>query len=333
MHKKIITIFLITIMCTTPLYRVQAGYWGENFGANSYKQMLEEMSRKIMEAINAAAKMAAIKQATSTIENLLYGGSSSPRNIQNYNEFLIQDPQNKAVTYGQDFLTNTLRGTTSADYTSFTASSGSDGLGAALEMAGQGVIDSWEGNDAPTVDYMEYCSDSSDLFADGDFRCFSAIMSNPINTPIGMALAVDQVTAAKYQQEKEVAQLIATSTGALPQLDESGNVTLPSSVVEEIQLQQITLPLQALANGDASVFSSMIQSFAITLLTKIVNDGMSEAQEQMNKNSTAFQNQFQSQFGDIQQSLGPGSNYSSYDDTLQQSGSNDWINPDTGAPF
>lgn len=327
--KKSIAIIMIilTLACGMPRPAHAAVVWGTlNIAGDFVKQMLEEISTKLYDAIASAAKMAAIKQATSSIENALYGGNSSPRNIENFTDFLITDSQDKAVTYAEDFLTDALRGTTSGDYTS---ASGGGSLQSAIESAGKSVLNGLEGKNTPTVDYANYC-DGDSYFSKGNFECFSAIMSNSLNTPIGMALAIDQAAAAKYQQEKETATLIATSPGVLPQLDENNNVTNSSSVVEAIQLQQITLPLEALANGDNSVFSSLIESFAVSLITEIIEQGMGEAEQSLDKNLKAFENQYNSKIGDLSNSVGPASQYTNdkYDYVQKSQSGSSWKNPD-----
>lgn len=338
MTKKIIASALIMFSLSLPYHNAHAGYWGENFMANGVKQLLEEISVQIREAIASTAKMVAIKQATSSIESLLYGGSSSPRNIKNFEEFLIEDPQEKAITYAEDFLTTSLRGTTSGDYTSSGGSAASS-LKTAIESAGESIIDSKDGNQM-VVDLADCTGDS--FFSDGDYKCFSSIFSNPLNTPIGMALATDQVLQASYQKEKEIAQTEATSSGVLGQKNEKGEITNPSSVVEEIQLQQITLPLEALANGDSNVFSSAIQSFAITLITDVVERGLGEVEQSIDENMDAFRRQYEEEMGDYYDTVGPALEYSNdaYDYMQKQQnkdnsststeGSGTWVNPDTG---
>jgi hypothetical protein len=175
------------------------------------------------------------------------------------------------------------------------------------------VLDGLEGADQPQVDYADYCSGDG-FFADGNYQCFSAIMSNPLNTPIGMALAVDQVATAKYLQEKETAELMATSTGVLPQVNENGDVKIPSSVVEEIQLQQVKLPLESLANGDTSVFSMLIETFAVQLIVSIMDKGLGEVENASNQNSDAFDSQFGDQLGDMMDGMGPGADFGGFDD-------------------
>ena len=310
MYHKLIVLLLIVCILILPMHHARAGYWSENYSANIMQTMMEEMKLQIRQALEAALKMAAIKQATSTIENSLYGESSSPRNISNFAEFLVSDPQDAAVTYGEDFLSQTLRGSGSSDYTSTSGGGGGGGdLSDMLEEAGQRVIDEWDGKNEPTVDFAESCS-GDDYFSDGDFKCFSAITSNPINMPVGMALAVDSAMSAKFKAEQQIAELEATSSGVLPGKDDSGDVKLPSSVVEEIQLQQITLPLESLANGDSGAFSKIIQSFAVSLIVKIVQDGLSETQDSFDKNKDSYNDKYNDQLDKLNDRSGPGSQYS-----------------------
>ncbi len=325
MLKKTFSIIVISIFLITPFENVSAGTWGEPTEAEMMGQMMAKIREQITVAINSAAKMASIKQATSSIESLLYGGSSSPRNISNFQDFLVNEPADKAVTYGQDFLTNTLRGTTSGDYISGggIGGGGNDVIAQALEQAGQGVIDNWSGDSQPTTTYAEHCNgDSINL------ECFNSMMSNPVNNKYGMQLVMEETIASKFAVEQLDAQITATSSGILPDKDENGNIKLPSSIVETIQEQQITLPLEALANGDSNVFSMVIQTFAISIMTDIVNRGLGTVQQSADKNQSAFESKYENQMQEMKTSTGPSANYSSDADVRKENSS--WVNPDTG---
>ena len=307
--KKTIATILIALFLISPIHYTDA-IWSNvvsDFGVASYKQMLEEIRDQIVKAIEASAKMMAIKQATSVIETLLYGGNSSPRNIKNFQKFLIQDPRDKTITYAQDFLTNSLRGTTSGDYTPANGGSGSNDLSAAIKAAGESVIKEWQGGSFNYDAYRSACSNTTNYFADGNFDCYDAIINTAM--PFKMALDMDAIMTAKYQQEKETAALEATSSGVLPAKNEKGDIINPSSVVEEIQLQRITLPLEALANGDSKAFSSLIQSFAVNLIVSVVERGLGEVEASVDENINAFERQYSEQMGQYYDKIGPAINY------------------------
>ncbi len=332
--KKIAVLFCLMCIIMAPVQHVRAEMWGTNMGASGMKQGLEEIFEEIKKAINSSVKMMSIKQATSTIEDLLYGGSSSPRNISNFEDFIINDPKNKAVTYGEDFLTSALRGTTSGDYTPAGGSSGGDALGQAIESGGNSVLDGWKGKNQPSVDYAEHCTGGG-YFAGGDYKCLTAIAANHLNTPIGMALATDTATSAKYVAEQKVQDLTAKSSGVLPAKDAQGNTKIPSSMVEVIQNQQVNLPLEALANGDSNVFSSVIQSFATTLIVGVVERGLGEVQSSVGANMQAISGQMSSEMNNMSSQLGPEFQYSggSYNSGKQMQQSSTWTNPDTGTTY
>ena len=333
--KKTIATMLIALSLFSPIHHTDA-IWSNvvsDFGVAGFKQMLEEIRSQVVKALEASAKMMAIKQATSMIETLLYGGSSSPRNIKSFQKFLIQDPHDKALTYGQDFLTNSLRGSTSGDYTPANGGSGSNDLSAAIQAAGDSVIKQWQGGTSNYDAYRSACSDTTNYFADGNFDCYDAIINTAM--PFKMALEMDSVMTAKYEQEKEKAALEATSSGVLPAKDDKGNIINPKSIVEEIQLQRITLPLEALANGDSGAFSSLIQSFAVTLIVGVVERGLGEVEESVDENVNAFERQYSEQMGEYYDKVGPAINYandkySAAKKYEQQNPKSKWVNPDTG---
>ena len=360
--KKTLATILLLLTLFLPIHHTNA-YWsnvGSDAAFTALAPVLEGIREQIVKALEASAKMMAIKQATSTIEDLLYGGSSSPRNIKNFQEFLIQDPHDKTIAYAQDFLTNSLRGSTSGDYTPAGGGSGGSDLLAAIKAAGEGVIKEWEGGTSNYDAYRSVCSDTSNYFADGNFDCFDTIIDTAM--PFKMAMEMDAVMSAKFEQEKETAALEAMSSGVLPAKNDNGDIINPKSIVEEIQLQRITLPLEALANGDSSAFSSLIQSFAVSLIVGVVERGLGEVESSANENIAAFERQYNEQMGEYYDKVGPAINYANdaytaakkseqisksqnttsgtvpWDnpDTPQDESvpsNSDWINPDTGQPF
>lgn len=307
------------------------------------------MAQQVRDAVNAAAKMAAIKAVTQTIDSLVFGKSSSPRTISNFTDFLVTDPMNKTIAYGQDFLTQTLRGMGSGDYTSASGGVGGDFLTQMLQDTGNRVLDDWRGKNMPTVDYMDYCNlsggsgmgganyltgQSSDggIFADGNFLCFSAIMSNSVNTPIGLAMALDQEMLAKYQQEKDVASLMATSTGILPELDAYGNVKKSLNDVQNLMNMPFRIWEEALANADSKAFATLIQAYVVAMIADIAERGFSTVGDAVSNNVATMGNKYQQEYGKVLDRVGPTASYArdSYTAAQQQrSRTAPWDNPDT----
>ncbi len=275
-NKKVIFMIVIAFFIfirPTPAHAAANAVWGLlNILGDTYKQLLEEIFLSIRDSAASAAKMAAIQQTTSTINSLLYDGSSSPRNIGNYYDFMVSDPEDQAITYAETFLTDALRGTASSDY-----SGGGGGaiLGDSIEAAGQQMLAQLQNTDTPTIDYEDECTGST-TFSEGNYKCFGAIMDNTLNIPTGVAMEVDKAYDEKKETEQKIQEAKADFSGVLPDIDENGNIKLVKSVVEEVQLQQIKLPLQALATGDTKVFSSIIKGVAASMMMEIVKNGFPE---------------------------------------------------------
>jgi hypothetical protein len=274
MKKIIITIFITLIFLYPPQIYASSGGWGtSNITGTMIGESLNKLLQTIIDAAASAAKMAAISQATSTINSLLYS-ANQPRNIGNYVTFLAEIPYQEANTYAENFLTEAMRGASSSD---FTGSGGSD-LSENVESAGQFTLTALADTSIPTIDFQDECT-GEDYFSEGNFKCFTKITSNPLNMPIGMAVATEDAFVRSYLQKKEMQEANAAYSGVISSMDDDGNIKLPSAMVLEIQNQQIKLPLAALAAGDTDVYASFIKSFAATLSTKIVTECVHQASQ------------------------------------------------------
>jgi hypothetical protein len=85
----------------------------------------------------------------------------------------------------------------------------------------------------------------------------------------------------------------------------SGNVTLPAGVVAELQIQGVTLPIAAIANSDSEAFSTLIESFAMTAISNVVNYGLGEVNKQFQNSSSQFSSAFNAEFDSALSVSGP----------------------------
>ena len=279
-----------------------------NVASDVALRMSEEMMIEIRIAINAAAKMAAIKQVQNTIQSsLASGGNDSPKYITNYREFLITSPHDQAKVVTENFLTVTLKGQTSGNYVSANFTGG-EGVQISyqqyLSNIGQVVI---EGGVQVEVDIMEICDPLEGLFSQGNWDCFETMMNNPINTPVGLAIATEGYLNQKTAEYQLTAQGVVQSSagGFLPIVDVDGKVSLPSGVVAELQIKRVTLPIDAIANSDSEAFSVLIESFAMTAISNVVNYGLGEVNKQFQNSSSQFSSKFNLEYSSALETNGP----------------------------
>ncbi len=106
--KKIIASYLVLslIFLTTPM-PVRAEAWGTNMAAAIWKQMTEEMVRKIREMQVAQAKIMAIKQVQQKTQNLISGGGATGGKkliYEDWNKEVWQTAQKEGETEVKDYF-------------------------------------------------------------------------------------------------------------------------------------------------------------------------------------------------------------------------------------
>lgn len=279
----------------------------------------EQIAIQIRISMNASAKMFAIVQAQATIQAMLNSGSGEPNYIKNYQQFLVEDPQNQALMATEGFLESTVLGGRAENYElSNVESEGADGkvfkknYYEYLRLAGKsGII-----NGKNLSVNLEGCSknflsgNDNNMFSDGNMVCFSIIMGNTENLPAGIAALAEAKYAQNVDEAKEIAKVQASGGGVLPILDENGNVKLPKALVESLQIKGVTMPLDAITNGDnSSVFSNLIQTLAMKIITQAVNNGLGEEAIKAQGNYSRSSSKYSKQHRNASEQHGPGLDY------------------------
>ncbi len=308
MKKNILFILFLFFVFNINTKNVDAGVWS-NVASDIAIEVSREIRIELRIAINAAAKMAAIKQIQNTIQSSLANGSNSPKYITNYRDFLIEEPYVQAQVSTEGFLTTTLKGQTSGNYISANVDASAEGVNLSypqyLSNIGQVVID---GNVQAEVDIMDICDPLEGLFSQGNWDCFETMMNNPLNTPVGLAMATERHLAETTAELQLTAQGVAQSSngGFLPITDSDGNITLPAGVVAELQIKGVTLPLDAIANSDSEAFSTLIQAFTMSAISNVVNYGLGEVNKKFQNSSSQFSSAFSVEYNNSLELNGPG---------------------------
>lgn len=314
--KKIFTfIFLFILIFNTKISKADA-IWS-NVASDIAIEVSREVRIQIRIVVNAQAKMMAIKQVQSTIESSLVGASDSPKYIKNYRDFLVTSPYESAqIATNEIFLTAALEGKTSGGgYVSATMTGTEEGISANmtyndyLKNIGEVAI---KGNDEGVkVTIDDICNPLEGLFSQGDWDCFSEIMDNQINLPVGLAVATESYLNQKTEEYQLEAKVMAQSSegGFLPIIDVNGNVTLPSGITADLQTKIVTLPIDSVANSDSDVFSTLAQALTINTINKITQNGIGEVEKSYRNSSDKFSSRFGVSFTDALEKNGPETNF------------------------
>ncbi len=275
----LLSLLLAVLIATANTNSVHAGAWGEAFAAASAKQAWETMEKQIWEAAEVAAKQAAVMIINDSIQMLMTGNNGKSLVISNPQDYLFGGPKRDASAYMDNFFSVTARGRDSeGNYHAF----GSTGAGGKMSYEGQLVngarasLGMSGGQTKGGIDLRSYCPPNpKDVFGDGNFRCFSAITSNPYNNPYGYNLAAQSAYSNQYQKSAKAAESVFVANKGIRNIkDSKGNVITPGSFVFEVQVGSLKLPLDMLANADGAAAATIMQAAATSIITSTIQQGI-----------------------------------------------------------
>jgi hypothetical protein len=319
--------FVAVLFVVVPPQRAQACYsWFDaSICAAILDNVWEEMRQNIGGAIMSAAKGMFVQIMNQNVMVMIGGGGQQgPMFITNWQQFLYAQPQQNAQAYLNDFFTLTTGGrSSSADYRSVSGlgqggTLADNGIGRRLWLSREGVVagisaseDSSEGvssgnyegylkesaeksvlKQPPQVNIHECASDPAAIFSQGDWRCFSSLVSNPANNKIGYSLlAQDAYSQEKGKQEwMAFAQGIA-GQGYLPKTGSDGSISTPAITIRDVVdgVQDLGNKIIAGVSNPGEFLGSTITSVANQAMQVAVQVGMNTAQGALNQGLTQLQ--------------------------------------------
>lgn len=338
-NNSICLIFGIIFIFSLSFGKCQAAAaWPDIIGA-SYKSMLDEMRYQIHGAILGALKQAAIQTINTTIGNLISTGGKSggPMFVSNWKDFLYEEPLQETEIYMNDFFDDITGGKSNlsnyqnvdewesmGQYFGGEYPEGVLGANTIREGVVKGDI-SWNEiqqnyenylvqqakkmtteASIPKTNMREYVSDPSQMFKTGNWRAFSAFISNPANNPFGFTLiSQDQFySELSKNQEAKKTQGIAYK-GFLPQKSGSSIVT-PGSTIADIQSQVEDLGNKILAAAETP--AEVITSLVTKLVTKTIRQGIGQVQQKVQREINSATSNFSKQIKSSSQ-MNPGQLY------------------------
>lgn len=260
-------VFVFTFM---PVSKAKADYWGAAMAANIMQMAREKIQKMIDEFQRGAMKQMAVQSIVSSISGTVSGGGGSGAMfIVNYKDFLVKEPQQKTQLALNDFFSATTRGKGSnLNYVSGSGGSSSGNYASQLQRSAKNATSF---NAAPPVmDLQQYASSPSTIFAGGNWRGYTALISNPANN-FGLTLMAKDVQLATLTQEQKLASDQAISNlGFKGKTDGNGNVMTPGSLVQAMQAQAQDVGNKALASATSlpEIITSLVSRMAMQTLTQ-----------------------------------------------------------------
>ncbi len=305
-NKIIVALLLSAVIILVPLESVRADAWGANYSAAILKQTMELIAQQIHGAIMGALKQAAVQTINSTVSNLVSGGGGSggAMFITDWDDYLVGQPLKKTELYMNDFFTLTTRGSGSSS--NYVSSSGSgEGVSGSytnylVEQAKKTTTEST----LPQTDLSDYVSDPSKMFSAGNWRGFSAFVSNPANNPFGYTLMSQSAYQEKLEKEKDEARTKAMSYQGYTAKESNGRVITPGSTIASMQADVQDLGNKILASAQS--VPEIITAVVTRIATNAIRQGIGNAQRNVQKEITNVTTSVTSDINETVQQSGPG---------------------------
>ena len=276
--KLAIFFFIITLSVTLFANNARAGYWGESFASEAWKQMMETIMQQIQGVILGAAKQAAVQMIQSQVNNLIGGGSGSGQAlfIQDWTDYLYKKPAETTQIYMKDLLTTRYGGrNSSSNYTS--ASGGS--YTASIEKQMQAAL---AGNNSKPAGLDELgVSDPSQMFSDPSkgWRPFNSFLDyNPTEEWL---FYVQPAYLSKLEKEQKKAEIQAIAYKGFNAQEQNGQVVTPGSTIKDIQSQTEDLGNKIIAS--AQNIPEVITAIVTKMVTKTITQGIGQASQNVQR--------------------------------------------------
>jgi len=312
-RKKIIIIFfLILALSFSPVTAEKAYAWdavlGETFG-NLMRKMMDQIDAVIRGMMKQAAMMS-INQLT---VKLVAGGSNGPMFIVNWQDYLLGQPQQRALAGSLLYLNDSLSGRGSSS--GYRPAPGFEGIGQNAFSMGLGQYSNYSGRlleqtksaiiSNQGTARMTYQGNPSQMFAKGNFKDMSVFLSG-INNPWAFQLNAQDKYQELLRREELIASTKANAGGGFTGLEKNGQTILPGSVARENLVNAQNLGNNIIAN--ATSLPEIITGVVSKMATQLMTQGIGNIQAQVQK-SISVQNRARFQMNAQINSGGPGALY------------------------
>jgi len=326
--KKFIVVTILAFCISfSPIFASKSYAW-DAIPAASFKQMLEEISKRIEGIILGALKQQAAKMLNQQTNKLVGGGKGKqPMFITNWQSYLVKQPQNNTKVYMNDYLSKITSGKGST--TGYQSSSGIGGLlgsGSSVSSKVGSLISSLLGGGggsyssqlvqqakktvvSPPQPKMTFQGNPSKMLAQGNFKLLDSFLSG-INNPWTFMANAAAENQKQLADQKKIAQTKAVAYQGFKGTGENkkgtGAIKTPGSLVKDntANVQDIGNKIIAAATHPEEVISAVVTK----MITQVITQGIGNVQQMISKQVNAMAKATGLVNGNIIQN-GPGAAY------------------------
>lgn len=271
LRKIGIGIFLLIFLFNSSFNYALAGYWGENFIANTVQTMTEKAMRVFEESMVANLKKIAIRLVMDRVRALILGQTAGGnRFITDYEDYIYGNAERVAKGAVRDFFSSVNQSVSSSTREMYRD----------IEKTVTSEISPIFDNMKPMVDsYLPGGKD--DMFnvsKGGGISTFYLFLTNDVDNIVGARLAVQsRINELKMRTQHKQELKALTSNGYQPIESENGLISLPGKIVADIQSFVETMELRSLVNSQK--IAEVIGGTAAMMVTQTLQSGINKAMQ------------------------------------------------------
>lgn len=312
--SAIVFAFSVNFIFLAPPAHAQA--WGAvNIFSDLMINIVQQIQTQIKAAITGTLKVAAITILNSKVGQMV-GGTSAGNAlfITDWSDYLYGEPGQNTMFIMNDWFSRSTRGKhSSANYTGIgdQNSVGRNYPGYLVAYAKQ----SMPGQDSPGdgagfYDLGDYVATPTDLFENGNYRAFNALISNPYNNPYGFSMMAQSQYATTFARQQETARTMAQSSGFKCKM-QSGACVTPAATISDMvsNAQNIGNNMIAAAQEPGQLLSGVVNAVVNKAMTSLIQKGIGQVQSTLQRELRKVDTQVAGALNKANQQLGPGAKF------------------------
>ncbi|TXI35257.1 MAG: hypothetical protein E6Q53_00070 [Candidatus Moraniibacteriota bacterium] len=315
LSRAMLVVFMLVLIGGTA-QPAKADVWGAAFAAELMGQIMDTIKKQLEGAILGTLKVAAIQVLSSQTAQMIGGTTlGNALFITDWYDYLYQKPAEQTKLIMNDFFTITTRGKyASANYVGagdVTSSVSGNYPAYLVSQAKQSIGDeSTQGEVGVQYDLDSYCSSPDELFQEGDYRCFNAMISNPANNPFGYTLSATAHYARTMNQKIEQAKTEAQSSGFTGK-KQGGKTIAPAATIERMlsDVQNIGNNLIAAASNPNEFLSGVVNAVVNKAVSSMIQKGVGKVQANIEREIKRVDAKVNRELTRIDKQLGPAAKF------------------------
>lgn len=311
-RKYIASLLIGAVLFTTaaPL-PARAGVWGESIASGLLKQVLEVIWEQIQAVLLGIAKRVAIGLAKDAANRLVAGGSTKKAAfITDYNDYIYGVALDESLIYMNDLLTTATGGKSSA--LNYVVAGGSlQQLGMNYTNYLNAEVNSAFAKDRCKYNLDQYTPNAMVALGQGDWRVLNAVVGFDCNNPLGMSLNIKDKTQRQMSAAQEIAKTKAVAGQGFTGVEVNGKTITPGSIISNVTGNVENQVVNAIGSSTkwGELLAAAAGAFANQALNNLYQRGFEEVSKNLNRELGKVDNQIRGARQDLQQQLGPGSQF------------------------